>query len=487
MHSIFRIRGLAVAALTVAAAAGAAAQATAPAGKVPITTSSDEARALYLKGRDLAEKLRATDGRRLYAEAVAKDPDFALAHVGMANTAGTNKEFVDATLRAVALADKVSPGERLVIRGLEAGMKGEPGAVVANYKELVKLFPNDERALTLLGNTYFGRQEYDSAIAQFTRATAIDPSFSQPYNQLGYAYRFIEKYDDAERAFKKYIELIPGDPNPYDSYAELLMKMGRFDESIAMYEKALAIDRNFVASYVGIGNDHLAAGRSDDARKAFARLDSAARNTGERRQARFWMAASYVHDGATDKAIDEMKASYKLAEQEGDAGSMSGDLTQMGDILREAGRFDDAVARYREAQAVVDKAELPAEVKDATRRNTIFEEARVAAVRKDVAAARTKTAEYEKAIAARQRPFEVRQLHELRGLVALADGRPRDAAAELAQANQQDPRVLYLSALAWRGAGDQAKASAFAAKAAKFNGLAFNYAFVRRPAAKVGS
>jgi hypothetical protein len=74
---------------------------------------------------------------------------------------------------------------------------------------------------------------------------------------------------------------------------------------------------------------------------------------------------------------------------------MSGDLTQMGDILREAGRFDDAVARYREAQAVVDKAELPAEVKDATRRNTIFEEARVAAVRKDVAAARTKTAEYE--------------------------------------------------------------------------------------------
>jgi hypothetical protein len=81
----------------------------------------------------------------------------------------------------------------------------------------------------------------------------------------------------------------------------------------------------------------------------------------------------------------------------------------------------------------------------------------------------------------------VRQLHELRGLVALADGRPRDAAAELAQANQQDPRVLYLSALAWRGAGDQAKASAFAAKAAKFNGLAFNYAFVRRPAAKVGS
>ena len=88
------------------------------------------------------------------------------------------------------------------------------------------------------------------------KATTINPSFSQPYNQLGYAYRFLEKFGDAETAFKKYVELIPSDPNPHDSYAELLMKMGRFDESIKAYEQALSLDRNFVASYVGIGNNH---------------------------------------------------------------------------------------------------------------------------------------------------------------------------------------------------------------------------------------
>ena len=464
------------------------AQAPASAGaKIPITTSSEEARRLYLQGRDLAEKLRATDARRLYKDAVAKDPGFALGHLGLANTAGTNKEFVDAVTKAASLAAGASEGERLMIGALEAGLKGDPAGTVTRYKELVTLFPNDERALTLLGNTYFGRQEYDNAIAQYTKATAINPSFSQPYNQLGYAYRFVEKFAEAETAFKKYVELIPGDPNPYDSYAELLMKMGRFDESIKMYEKALSIDKNFVASYVGIGNDHLAAGRTDQARAAFAKLASVARNTGERRQAHFWTAASYVHEGATDKALAEVKAGSALAEAEGDAGSISGDLVLMGDILREAGRFDEALARYADAVAMADKAQLPPETKEATRRNHLFEEARVAAVRSDVAAARTKTAAYEKAIAGKNRPFETLNRHELLGLIALAEKKYPAAAQELAQANQQDPRILYLTAVALREAGDRSKAAAMAAKAAKFNGLAFNYAYVKAKAAKIGS
>ena len=171
------------------------------------------------------------------------------------------------------------------------------------------------------------------------KATTINPSFSQPYNQLGYAYRFLEKYDEAEQTFKKYTELIPDDPNPYDSYAELLMKRGRFDESIASYQKALSIDPNFVASYVGIGNDYLFMGRPDDARAAFTKIETVARNTGERRLAHFWKAASYVLDGATDKALGELKAEYALAEAEHDGASMSGDLNQMGDVLREAGRL----------------------------------------------------------------------------------------------------------------------------------------------------
>jgi tetratricopeptide (TPR) repeat protein len=460
---------------------------TKPPEKIPITASSDEIRKLYLTGRDLAEKLRATDARRFYEQAVAKDPKFALGHLGLATTSGTNKEFIDAVTRAATLAGQVSEGERLMILALEAGMKGNPSGVLAHYTELVRLFPNDERAQTLIGNTYFGRQEYEAAVRHFVKATSINPSFSQPYNQLGYAYRFLEKPNDAETAFKKYIQLIPDDPNPYDSYAELLMKLGRFDESIKAYEKALALDPNFVASHIGIGNNHLSAGRPSEARAAFARLAAVARNTGERRQARFWTAASYVHEGATDKAIEELRAGYALAQAERDAGSMSGDLVLMGDVLREAGRLDEAAAKYADAVTVIDKGQVPEEVKEAARRNHVFEEARLAVARKDIPLARAKAAEYAKQIAPRKAPFEARQQRELNGLIALGEKRAGDAVKELLQSNQQDPRILYLTALAMREAGDARGASTYAQKAAKFNGLAFNYAYVRTKAARIGS
>jgi hypothetical protein len=57
----------------------------------------------------------------------------------------------------------------------------------------------------------------------------------------------------------------------------------------------------------------------------------------------------------------------------------------------------------------------------------------------------------------------------------------------LKQANQQDPRILYLMAVAAKGAGDSARAATLAAKAAKFNSLNFNYAFVRSKARTIGS
>ncbi|MEO8075785.1 MAG: tetratricopeptide repeat protein [Acidobacteriota bacterium] len=463
-----------------ASVSSASPQAAPAANKIPITTSSSEARALYLQGRDLADRLRATDARKLYEQAVAKDPTFALGYLALASTSGTTKEFIDGTTRAAALAGGVSEGERHQILGLEAAMKGEPAGMLAHYTELVRLFPEDERAHNLLGNLYFGRQDYDAAIRQYVKATSINPSFSQPYNQLGYAYRFVEQFDQAETAFRKYTQLIPNDPNPYDSYAELLMKIGRFDEATTNYRKALSIDPNFVASYVGIGCVELSKGHPDQARASFAKIDAVARNTGERRLARFWTSAAYVHEGATDQAIEELKAEYALAEAERDYASMSGDLNQMGDVLREAGRRDQALAKYAEAVRVINQA--PAAVQDVTRRNHVFEQGRVAVAAGDLADAKAKAAQYVREGEAKKVPFEIRQQHELAGLIALAEKRYPAAADELRQANQQDPRILYLTAIALKHSGDSAGAARLATKAAAFNGLSFNYGYVRAKA-----
>jgi tetratricopeptide (TPR) repeat protein len=447
--------------------------------RIPITTSSDEARQLYLKGRDLAEKLRATDARPLFEQAAAKDPTFALAQLGLAQTAGTAKEFFAATAKAVELSAKASEPERLLICAVDAGAKGEPARQQDCLTKLVQAVPGDERAHNQLGQALFGRQDYPAAIAAYKKATSINPQFSQPYNQMGYAYRFMGQYPEAEQAFKKYIELIPGDPNPYDSYAELLMKTGRFEESIKNYEKALAVDRNFIASHIGIGNNYVFLGKPEEARKSYAKLAAVARNDGEKLQAHFWSAMSYVHEGATDKALAEVEKMAAIDQAGKDLVALSGAQNQMGDILLEAGRIDEAAKRYQEQVATIDKADAPAQVKEATHRQARFDEARVALARHDVAGAKAKAAAYAAAVAVHKVPFEVRQTHELAGRIALEEKKGAAAVAELAQANQQDPRVLYLLAVAHQAAGDPVKAKQAGVQAADFNGLSPNYGYVR--------
>jgi len=459
----------------------------APADKIPITTSSEEARQLYVKGRDLSEKLRATDARKLFQQAAEKDKGFALAHVGLANTAGTAKEFFDAVSQAVALSGKVSEPERLTILGLEAGAKGEVARQKELYTKLTTAYGNDERGHNLLGGYYFGQQDYLAAVEEYRKATAINPGFSQPYNQLGYAYRFLGRYPEAEGAFKKYIELIPGDPNPYDSYAELLMKMGRFEDSLKNYEKALSVDPNFVASYVGIGNDQIFMGRGEEARKTFSKLARVARNDGEKRLALFWTAMSLVHEGASDRALAEIQKMYAISEADQDLATLSGDLNLMGNVLLEAGQPDKALEKFEQQVAIMEKASVPPEVKETTRRNALFDEARVALAKNDLATAKARAEAYAGLVAVKKIPFELRQRHELAGRIALAERNHAAAVAELEQANQQDPRVLYLLAVALEGKGDSQKAREVGAKAADFNGLAANYAYVRARAKELVS
>jgi Tfp pilus assembly protein PilF len=67
--------------------------------KIPITTTSDEAFDAFLMGRWLLENLRVTDAHEYFLKATKADPEFALAHLRLANTASTNQEIFDARRR----------------------------------------------------------------------------------------------------------------------------------------------------------------------------------------------------------------------------------------------------------------------------------------------------------------------------------------------------------------------------------------------------
>src|SRR5215204_2851464 len=107
------------------AASSSASASTAPTGKIPVTTSSEEARKEFLAGRDLSEKLRITDSIAHFDKAISLDPNFALAELNRANVSPSAKEFFDHLKKAVALSDKASDGEHMLIQANEAGANAD--------------------------------------------------------------------------------------------------------------------------------------------------------------------------------------------------------------------------------------------------------------------------------------------------------------------------------------------------------------------------
>jgi tetratricopeptide (TPR) repeat protein len=482
-----RTGGLALAVMVTTSVGSGLAQDHAGAGavKIPVTTAVPDARQEYLKGRALGENLRAHDSREVLQRAVKKDPQFALAHYSLALNSPTAKEFFAHLNDAVALAGKASEGERLMILGLQAGANADTDKQREYYEQLVAAYPQDERAHFLLGNNYFGQQDYDKAIQEYQKSVEVAPDFAPAYNLLGYAYRQAGRYPNAEKAFKKYIELIPNDPNPYDSYAELLMKMGRFDESIAMYRKALKTDPNFSPSFIGIASNLMYQGKHDASRAEASKLYQAARNDADRRNALFAQALTYADQGKFDEALAELKKQRAVAEKINDAANMAGDAVAMGDVLLEAGRPEEARKQYEQALSLQLESDLSKEVKDDARLVHHYNLGRVAVASKDFAGARKHAEAFMQGATAKKNAAEIRQAHELAGIIDLKEKRFDQAIEHLTQANQQDPYVLYRLAKAHKGKGDQAKADELFRQAANFNTLpTLNHAFVRAKVSK---
>jgi tetratricopeptide (TPR) repeat protein len=454
-------------------------------GKIPNTTASEEARKEFLAGRDLAERLLIQDSIQHFDRALSLDPTFALAELNRANVSPTAKEFFDHLKKAVTISDKASEGERLLILGTQAGANGDAVKQKEYLEKLVANYPNDERARFTLGGYYFGQQDFDSAIAQYKKATEIAPDYSPAYNILGYAYRQKEGYADAEQAFRKYIELIPNDPNPYDSLAELYLKMGKFDDAITQYRKALSIDQNFINSHFGIGAALMYQGKPDEATAEFNKITSKARSDGERRTALFAQTVLAVDGNKMDQALAETDKQYALGEKTGDVPNLAGDLQLRGNILLEMGKYDEAKQAFDRAVKTTLDSGLSQEVKDNAKLFNHYNLARVAIGKKDLAAAKAEAEEFRKGAEAKGNPAQIKQAHELAGLIAMENKNYDEAISELQQTNQQNPQNLYRLAWAYQSKGDSAKAKEFYGKAAKFNSLPqLNYAFVRAKAAK---
>jgi tetratricopeptide (TPR) repeat protein len=283
-------------------------------GELKVTTVSDAALQKYIDARGAMENMQMDKAYGLFADAIRLDPDFALAYVFSGITAGDFPTRVKNIDKAVALKDKVTPGETYLIGYYKAALEGNYPVQKECITKLSEMYPKDKRVLTYTGMYWYGDSKYDKAITYLDKAVTIDPNYAPAYNMLGYSYMGSKDFSNAETAFEKYISLMPNSPNPHDSYAELLLTEGKYDQSIDQYKKALAIDPTFTNSLKGIGDNYCLKGDYAVAREYYQKLYDTAPDVYSKESALYGISVSYVREGKTDMALSTLDKRVDLAE-----------------------------------------------------------------------------------------------------------------------------------------------------------------------------
>ena len=155
--------------------------------EMPITTSSKEALVLFYQGRDQFENYEWVDARAVLGQAVTKDPSLAMAYALLARIGGDEKARRDHLDKALAHMNKVSPGEKLYLAGIQAFLDDNHVEQARCFDELAKLFPGDKHIQVRAGGiAYSWKKNYPEAYAYYHKALALDPAFAAAFGELGY-------------------------------------------------------------------------------------------------------------------------------------------------------------------------------------------------------------------------------------------------------------------------------------------------------------
>jgi tetratricopeptide (TPR) repeat protein len=450
--------------------------------KVPLTSSSGEAIALYLEGQAYADHLRTLEARNKALAAIEMDPEFAMAYRMLAFNAQSTTQFFDAVGKAEEHMGNASEGEQLYVRALIAGAENDQEVQFEALAGVMRLYPGDERTHMAMANYFNGQQDFENAVLHFGHATTINPEFAGAFNSLGYAHRSNGNLDAAKDALARYVELVPDEANPYDSYAELLMEMGQYEESIENYRKAIEINENFPTAYIGISINESLRGNADAAQEATAQMLATAQTNAQKQRAMFRSVTSHLFAGNIDAALAKSKEAIDLAATDENHSAMGGFLEYMGDIMLKTGNSAEAIKYFDQALEHRQMANINDANKRQAERAHFFKTAMAAMIGGDNEAAADRSSKYIAAAEEEGTAFERRRIHEMAAFLAMFNEDYEVSAAEFDRASQLNPIVLYWSAVVNNSLGNTEKAAELANLAANRNTLSSNLPFFRNEA-----
>jgi len=319
-------------------------------------TADPEAYQLYLRARFLLQHDTEEDdveARRLYLQALERDPQFVQARVGVATTylrSGGNGYAppIEGMLKAEAEARKalaVDPenfGARAIVAARSFLFDWDWAAA---EREFVRL-ASDPRAF--LGLQYHGSAMYfwatgrtERSIALLEQALRLDPANVESRVMLANFLGHSGRLNDATLLYQAIAGAEPLDPRPLFGLANVFRRRGDAPKAIAALRKAYQLSED------PDGIDALATAQTesdyDKAQKSVARkhLESLKRLASERYVSPLDLARLHVQIGDTERAFEEIQKALT----ERSAGLVFLKVDQVWDPIRHDGRFAAIVRR----------------------------------------------------------------------------------------------------------------------------------------------
>jgi TolB-like protein/tetratricopeptide (TPR) repeat protein len=315
-------------------------------------TDNTEAHQLYLKGRFFWNKRTGQNLNKAadyFNEAIAADPKYALAYVGLADAfalmpyygAGAPLDCFPkaktAATKALELDDALAEAHTSLALVLCYDL--DFSQATREFQRAIELNPNYPTAHQWYGSAdLVALSRFDEAIAEVKRAIELDPLSLVINSDLGMIYYRARRYDEAVEQLRKTLEMDPGFYYAHWNLGSALAAKGALGPAIEEYQKARALNND--PSMLGLLAH--AYGFSGNKAEAMKILDQLAALSKQRYVSAYSFALIYIGLGDKEEALRWLEKSYQ--DHASDALRFIR-VEPLLDPLRGDPRFEELVAR----------------------------------------------------------------------------------------------------------------------------------------------
>lgn len=151
-----------------------------------------------------------------------------------------------------------------ILRGNNYVQNREYENAVKEYKEALRVDPQNQKASLLLGLTYANTGDLDEAIKYTQKAVEGEPSYTGFHN-LGLIYANKRDYDKAVDAYKEALKLNDTSFRAWYQLGLVYASDLKFKEAVQAYHRAIEVHPRFTDAYLGLGSAYYWSGNKEEA------------------------------------------------------------------------------------------------------------------------------------------------------------------------------------------------------------------------------